>query len=79
MIANLVMIDLCALPYLLTLVSEVSLMARQFLVTVEIPKGIKVKQMEENILTVLTANVQPGVFKVKSVPVPKKEKSGGKR
>lgn len=54
-------------------------MVRQFIVTVEIPKGIKVKQMEENILTVLTANVQPGVFKVKSVPVPKKEKSSGKR
>lgn len=54
-------------------------MKRQFTVTVEMPEGIKVKQMEDNILTVLSANVQPGVFKVKSVPAPKKEKSSGKK
>lgn len=54
-------------------------MKRQFTVTVEMPEGTKVKQMEENILTALAANVQPGVFKVRSVPVQKKEKSGGKK
>ena len=54
-------------------------MKRQFTVTVEMPKGAKVKQMEDNILTVLNAHVQPGAFKVRSVPAPKKENSSGKK